>query len=173
MTDQLQKVFLDYSATKLRQLTTRIETCVGKLNATQIWTRSSENENAPGNLILHLTGNVRQWIISGVGGAADHRERDAEFNARSGAGSAELAARLRATVEEAAEIISRQTAAQLERRITVQNYELTVFEAIYHVVEHFAGHTGQIIFVTKFMTGEDMGFYGHLRTTAPHTEKTP
>src|SRR6266851_2821420 len=92
--------FLHVSAVQLRTSLERIETCVDKLTDTQVWQRHSENENAVGNLLLHLSGNVRQWIISGVGGAHDLRDRDAEFSARAGAGKAELLGRLRQTVEE-------------------------------------------------------------------------
>jgi uncharacterized damage-inducible protein DinB len=171
--EALDRLFLDYSTKKLRQLTGRIETCLGKLNPDQIWARRSEQENAVGNLVLHLCGNVRQWIIASIGGAPDQRERDAEFAARGGVPAAELADRLRASVEEAAGVIERLTATRLAARIVVQDYDASVLEAIYHVVEHFSMHAGQIIFATKMMTSEDLGFYRHLRTSAAHGEKTP
>jgi uncharacterized damage-inducible protein DinB len=173
MPESLDRLFLDYSTKKLRQLTGRIETCLGKLNSDQIWARGSEQENAVGNLALHLAGNVRQWIVSGVGGAPDQRERDAEFAARGGVPAAELAERLRATVEEAAGVLERVTAERLAAPIVIQKYEMSVMEAIYHVVEHFSEHTGQIIFATKMLTSEDLGFYRHLRTASAHGEKTP
>ena len=91
------RIFLDFSVRKLELLTGRIESCLDRLNAEQIWARGSENENAVGNLALHLAGNVRQWIVSGVGGKPDVRERDAEFAARGGASAAELKQRLRAS----------------------------------------------------------------------------
>ena len=172
MSDTLDRLFLDYSAQKLRQLAGRIETCLGKLTAEQIWTRGSEQENAIGNLVLHLCGNVRQWIVAGVGGAPDLRERDAEFAARSGMSAPELGARLRVAVEEAASVIEAVPGARLAERIVVQQYDVSVMEAIYHVVEHFSGHAGQIIFATKMLTSEDLGFYRHLRA-ASHGEKTP
>lgn len=173
MADALHKIFLDYSATKLRQMAGRIETCVEGLTEEQIWARSSDNENAIGNLALHLNGNVRQWILSGVGGQADSRQRDAEFNARGGGGGRELAARLKGTVEEAAGVLAGLTPERLSEWIVVQHYDVTVMEAIYHVVDHFCEHTGQIIFATKMLTGSDLGFYQHLRDTAKHGEKTP
>jgi len=79
--------FLNFSAEKLIQLVGRIETCVDRLTPEQLWRRGSERENAVGNLMLHLAGNVRQWILAGIGGAPDHRDRDAEFAARDGAGA--------------------------------------------------------------------------------------
>ena len=169
----LHTVFLDYSAATLRQMAGRIGTCLGGLAEEQIWARGSENENAIGNLVLHLSGNVRQWIVSGVGGRPDKRQRDAEFAARGGGSGAELAARLKETVEEACGVLAEVTQERLSERIVVQHYDQTVLEAIYHVVEHFSGHTGQIIFATKIMTGTDLGFYGHLREAAAHGKKTP
>ena len=173
MPDALDRMFADYSAKKLRQMAQRIETCLARLTPEQIWARGSENENAIGNLVLHLCGNVRQWIVAGVGGAPDVRERDAEFAARSGGPAAELSARLTSAVEEAAAVIERVSAAQLGERLMVQQYDVSVMEAIYHVVEHFSGHTGQIIFATKMLTSEDLGFYRHLTKAAAHGEKTP
>src|SRR6266851_6753547 len=105
MNDTVQRLFLDHSIEKLRQYTGRIDTCLGMLNQEQVWVRGSENENAVGNLVLHLSGNVRQWIGSGVAGLPDHRQRDAEFDARGGQAPAELAELLRTRVGEAASII--------------------------------------------------------------------
>jgi uncharacterized protein DUF1572 len=84
--DSCEQLFLDYSVRKLRQLTGRIEDCLGRLTEEQIWARGAESENAVGNLVLHLSGNVRQWIVAAVGGRPDIRERDAEFGARGGLG---------------------------------------------------------------------------------------
>src|SRR5215469_522148 len=99
--------FLGYSESKLRELSSRIETCLGELTEEQVWARGKESENAVGNLVLHLCGNVGQWIVSAVGGQPDHRMRDKEFAARGSAGKSELTARLRTTVEEALRVIGR------------------------------------------------------------------
>jgi uncharacterized damage-inducible protein DinB len=169
----LEGAFLRYSAEKLIQNTGRIETCLNMLNEEQLWARGTENENAVGNLVLHLCGNVRQWIVAGIGQRPDVRERDKEFSARGGVPASALAARLRTTVDEAAAIIGPLTTGQLAEQRTIQNYTGSVLEAVYHVVEHFSLHTGQILFATKLMTGRDLGFYRHLQTTEPHSEKTP
>jgi uncharacterized damage-inducible protein DinB len=174
MTEQaLDRIILDFSQRKLLQLSARIEDCLTRLTPEQVWARGTENENAVGNLVLHLCGNVRQWIIAGVGGKPDLRVRDQEFSARGDVEPSELGQRLKSTVEEAASVIGQVTAARLADPLTVQKYNITVLEAIAHVVEHFAEHTGQIIFVTKMMTGRDLGFHQHLKTTAAHDEKTP
>ncbi len=143
------------------------------LGEEQIWARGTANENAIGNLVLHLCGNVRQWIVSGVGHKPDVRERDKEFAAQGGVSAAELIERLRGTVREAAETIRPLTTAQLQEPLSIQKYDVTCLEAIYHVVEHFSMHTGQILFATKMLTGNDLGFYRHLATTAAHNDKTP
>jgi uncharacterized damage-inducible protein DinB len=168
----LNHIFLDYTVRKLRQNVDRIDKCLARLSEDQIWSRGHETENAVGNLLLHLAGNVRQWIISGVGKTPDTRDRDSEFNALSGPSREQLLARLRQTVEEACAVIEPLTAEQLAVVIHVQKYDISVLEAIYHVVEHFAQHTGQIIFATKLLTGEELGFYTHLKRPS-HTEKTP
>jgi uncharacterized damage-inducible protein DinB len=171
--DSSDRLFLDYSARKLRQAAGRIEDCLSRLTEDRIWARGAENENAAGNLVLHLSGNVRQWIVAGVGGKPDIRQRDAEFAARGGLAASTLAEHLRAIVDEAAGIIETLAPERLCQPLAVQSYNVTVLEAIYHVVEHFSGHTGQIIYATKLLSGEDLGYHQHLKTTAAHAEPTP
>jgi uncharacterized damage-inducible protein DinB len=166
----VEQTFLRCSAERLRQSMSRIEACLAKLSEEQIWMRAGENSNAAGNLCLHLAGNVRQWILHGVGGVPDVRTRDAEFDARGGTTPAELSARLRSTVDEACAVIEALPEARVLDRQTTQNYECSVLEAIYHVVEHFSLHTGQIILLTKAYSGEDLGFYAHLRGSASSSE---
>jgi hypothetical protein len=96
--DSAAHLFLEYSVRKLRQLNTRIEDCLGRLDDNQVWARGSANENAVGNLVLHLSGNVRQWIVAGVGGQPDIRRRDTEFAAQGGLAAPSLAQELHGTV---------------------------------------------------------------------------
>ncbi len=173
MTSRWDQVFKEFSAKKLEQLADRICTCLDQLSPGQIWSRGSENENAVGNLVLHMCGNVRQWIGFGVGAKPDIRKRDLEFSARGGVGAAELKERLRTTIAEAVPLIRALTPERLEQITKVQTYEMTVLEAVYHVVEHFSGHAGQIIYFTKHFTGKDLGFYQHLRSAHPAGQKTP
>jgi len=165
----VEGAFLDFSVKKLRQLGSRIEACLEKLDDDQIWLRGSENANAVGNLCLHLAGNMRQWIMHGVGGVPDVRTRDREFAARGGMTKQELRERLFSTLDEAVAVIESQK--NLLRTVRPQTYEVTVLDAIYHVVEHFAQHAAQIIYATKAFTGEDLGFYRHL--TQPTASKDP
>jgi uncharacterized damage-inducible protein DinB len=168
----VESLFLECAVNNLQQLAGRIEVCLGKLNDDQIWARGHENENAIGNLVLHLTGNVRQWIIASLGNQPDARHRDGEFAARGSATTADLSAGLRATIDEATRIIAGLTADRLEATYEIQKYSVSGVQAVFHVVEHFAQHTGQIIFATKMLTGEDLGFYAHLNA-ATHNQRTP
>ena len=108
-----------------------------------------------------------------MGGQADHRQRDTEFAAQGGLEAQELVARLRGTVEEAVTLFRALPAERLLERIRPQGYEGTVLTAIYHVVEHFAGHTFQIMLLTKQFTGEDLGFYAHLSGSQPRKDPLP
>lgn len=161
----VEEIFLTEAADKLAENLSRIETCVPKLPAALLWARDSENENAVGNLLLHLEGNVRQWIVSGLGTAPEHRDRPAEFAARSGPAASVLVANLRGAVTDAIHTIRTLPPARLREPITIQGYDTTVLAAIFHVVEHFSGHTYQIILLTKHATREDLGFYGYLAQT--------
>lgn len=163
----LAREFLRNSRKELRTRRERIETCVRKLTEEQIWTRRNENENAIGNLVLHLCGNVRQWIICGVGGAIDQRDRDAEFARREPLSTEDLLSRLRQTLDEADGVLERVGAEDLLSKRKIQVYEVTVLHAIYHVIVHFSEHTGQIIWATKGLTGEDLAFYGYLSGNKP------
>ena len=166
------RIFLKFSGDKLDQLRIRIHDCVDRLSEDQIWLRHSENENSVGNLVLHLSGNVRQWIGHGIAGQPDQRDRDSEFAARQGLGKAALLQKLDEVINAAVVTIRSLPASRLEERHTIQKYDVTILEAIYHVVEHFSEHTGQIIFATKLLTGHDLGYYKHL--SAPrHQETTP
>jgi uncharacterized damage-inducible protein DinB len=172
MSTEIAAIFTDSCARRLTQYSSRISQCIEHLDNEQIWTRGSENENAIGNLLLHLAGNVRQWILSGVGGRPDVRVRDREFSARGDIDKADLMERLQATVEDAASVIRTLPADRLGQQVTIQAYQVTVLEAVLHVVEHFAMHTGQVIYATKMLTHADLGFYKHLSQPS-HQEKTP
>ena len=172
MQPQLDRLVIDFSTKKLKLYVSRIRECLGRLTEEQIWARHSENENAIGNLMLHLAGNVRQWIVSGAGGQPDTRKRDQEFAARGNVSSADMLAHLEATVAEANEVLVTLSAERLAEIVQIQGNQLPVIEAVSHVVVHFAEHTGQIQFATKLLTGQDLGFFAYLNKPA-HNEKTP
>jgi hypothetical protein len=153
------ELFISHSTKKLAQMTGLIETCLGKLDSDRIWNRSGDAQNSIGNLVLHLCGNVRQWIGWSIGGQPDIRERDLEFSCSTKVVTTELLARLNATVGDAISILGSFPAERLTGRVPTQDGELTALEVIYQVVGHFQQHTGQIIFATKLLTGEDLRFY--------------
>lgn len=154
--------FLRYSVAKLRQECGKIEACIAKLTPEQIWRRGGEAQNAAGNLLLHLTGNLRQWILAGVAGRPIARDRDAEFAARGGAAPHELIDALRAALEDVAAVLESLPPARLTESLVIQGHTVSVLEAVYHVVEHFSYHAGQIVLLTKSYTDTDLGFYGYL-----------
>jgi len=133
-----------------------MEACLSRLTQEQIWERHGVHENAVGNLVLHLCGNMRQWVIAGVGGAVDVRVRDAEFSTDGGMNAGELMERFAGTVAEAREVIASLPAERLTERITPQGRDVSVLEAIYQVVGHVQQHVGQIILLTKQMTATDL-----------------
>jgi uncharacterized damage-inducible protein DinB len=149
-------LFLAHSTAKLTEMTRYIADCLTRLSDEQIWQRRGPHENAIGNLVLHLCGNMRQWIMHGVGGQADVRTRDLEFSATGGYTGTELLELFRATVAEATAVIAGTSADRLVERTTPQGRDVTVLEAIYQVVGHVQQHTGQIILLTKQMAAQDL-----------------
>ena len=168
----IEEDFLTTAAGKLAENLERIGTCVAKLPTDALWARRSENENAVGNLLLHLNGNVRQWILSGIAGQPDTRDRPGEFSARSGLTAEAMLTNLRRTAGEAVEVIRSLPHRRLTERVRIQGYDATVLSAIFHVGEHFSGHTYQIILLTKRATGEDLGFYRDLADTGRRTDES-
>ncbi|HEV2274902.1 MAG TPA: DUF1572 family protein [Acidobacteriaceae bacterium] len=156
MTAAIGTLFLDSSGRKMDEMMKTIEACLEKLDEEQVWRRSGPHENSVGNLVLHLCGNIRQRIMSGLGGAADVRMRDAEFSTSGGIGRGELTASLQRTVAEAKEILAALPHARLTQRIQTMTGEMSVLEAIYQVIGHLQQHTGQIIVLTKQMLGKDL-----------------
>ena len=153
------RVFLDFSAKKLAQLSSRIAECVGKLKDDEVWARGHENENAIGNLVLHLNGNVRQWIVTGLGGATDVRDRDSEFAQRDAIPRDKLLVKLRETLREADATLAAFDPDKLLDLYRIQGLETSALDAILHVVEHFAMHAGQVIVLTKLLIASDLHFY--------------
>lgn len=140
----------------------KIGECLGRLSDEQIWWRPNEVSNSCGNLILHLCGNVRQWILSGVGGQPDVRKRSLEFSQREPLGREDLQRRLEGTVSEAVEVLNSLDETELLETHTIQIYTVSTLQAVFHVVEHFSYHTGQIAYITKLLTSDDLGFYAQL-----------
>ena len=137
----------------------KIEHCVTLLDDEQIWWRANPESNSIGNLLLHLSGNVRQWIVVGLGGSPDTRDRDAEFAQREIITKDELIKGLRQTLNEADQTLATFDSNRSLERFTIQKADVSALAAIFHVVEHFSMHTGQIIMLTKMFAAIDLEFY--------------
>jgi uncharacterized damage-inducible protein DinB len=170
----IHAAFTRAAVARLRQQESRILDCLSRLTDEQIWWRPNEHSNSIGNLVLHLVGNLGQWVVAGVGGQLDVRNREAEFSARSGVSGPILAASLKARLDEVVWIIETLPAERLLEEVTPQGYTLPVMEVIMHITEHFNHHGGQIILLTKWMLDIDLGYYRHLSgNNTEHSEKVP
>jgi hypothetical protein len=159
-------LFLEFSREKLlRQHWPRLRVLVESLTDEQVWWRPNEVSNSVGNLLLHLNGNVRQWLVASFDGLDDTRDRPAEFRERQLVPAGELLDRLASTLARASEVLSRLSDAELQRTFRIQGYTVTGLHAVYQVVEHFGLHYGQIAYITKLLRGEDLGFHRELDKT--------
>jgi hypothetical protein len=162
----LTALFLDFSRGKLlEQYWPRLRGCVESLTDEQVWWRPNEASNSIGNLILHLNGNVRQWLVSSFNRLEDTRDRPAEFSERRVIPAAALLEKLGATMQDASEVLARLTEADLLTTFQIQGYTVNGLRAVYQVVEHFGMHYGQIVFITKLVRADDLGFYRELDKT--------
>jgi len=137
----------------------KIRIAVLALPSDRLWWRPNPQSNSVGNLVLHLSGNVRQWIVSGIGGAPDQRQRSEEFAARGGASATELLDHLEKTLSEVDAVLAGLAPESLGESRRIQGRDTSVFGALYHVVEHFSGHTGQIILLAKSHAPGQVQFY--------------
>lgn len=164
--DQTGDLFLQFSRNKLiEQYWPRLRKAVEPLTLQQIWWRPNPASNSIGNLILHLNGNVWQWIVASFNGLEDQRNRPAEFSATGDLPAADLLARLGETMEEVAKVLARLTLEDLLATYHIQGYTVTGLAAVYQVVEHFGLHYGQIVYIAKALEGRDLGFYSELNKT--------
>jgi uncharacterized damage-inducible protein DinB len=160
MTTSAASLFLECSRYFLgTEYLTKLKSAVAALPADALWWRPNDQSNSVGNLLLHLTGNIRQWIVNGVGGVPGSRDRDGEFSARGGQTAAVLMADLENVLAEVDHILSALTPDELLEGRTIQGRDLTVLEAIFHVVEHFSHHLGQILLVVKMHAPGAIKFY--------------
>ncbi|MCI0418339.1 MAG: DUF1572 domain-containing protein [Acidobacteria bacterium] len=137
----------------------KIRKCLDVLTEEDIWWRAHETNNSIGNLLLHLSGNVRQWIGSGIGGIPDNRQRPLEFSERNPIPKEVVWSKLQNALAEANQVMAAFPAERLAEKRMIQGFERTALQVIFHVVEHFSYHTGQIIYITKLRQGADLKFY--------------
>jgi hypothetical protein len=162
----LASIFLAFSRYRLMgRYWPRLKECVSSLTDEQVWWRPNDASNSIGNLILHLNGNVGQWLVASFNKDEDKRNRPEEFSAKEGATGAELLAKLEATLDAAAKVLDRLTVEELLAPYEIQGYHVRGLDAVYQVVEHFGMHYGQIVYITKLLTEKDLGFYKDLTKT--------
>lgn len=160
------ELFLAFSRKKLlEQYWPRLRQSVESLSDEQIWWRPNEASNSIGNLMLHLEGNLRQWMIASFNRLEDKRDRPTEFNQRELIPRSALIEKLGAAVQEASNVLNRLTEDDLVTRFEIQGYSVTGLDAVYQVVEHFGLHYGQIAYISKALSGKDLGFYSQLNKT--------
>ena len=162
----LTNLFLRFSRDKLvNQYWPRLRKCVEPLTEEQIWWRPNAASNSIGNLILHLNGNMRQWLVDSFNQAEDKRDRPAEFAATGNLTGSALLEKLGGTIAEGAMVLDRLTETELTAPYEIQGYHVHGLDAVYQVVEHFGLHYGQIAYVVKMITDKDLGFYKELSKT--------
>jgi uncharacterized damage-inducible protein DinB len=166
MLQEFANEFISQAIHRIDENTKKLTVCLSELEETDIWKRPNQNSNSVGNIILHLCGNIRQYIISSLGNAKDTRERDKEFSADGGYSKEELHKKFIATVEEAKNIIQNISNKELLRKRKVQGFYYSGIGIIIHVTEHLSYHTGQIIFWTKLVKNKDLGFYAGINLNA-------
>jgi len=157
--DAVSQAVLAEAAALLDQCVTKIAHCLDQLSEEQVWWRPEKSMNSIGNLILHLCGNMRQWMVSGIGGAADIRQRSAEFAERGPIPKAELLSRLKQVIAETKAAFQRTGAADMARERVIQGYTVSGWGAIFHTIPHFNGHTQEIISFTRMQLGDAYKFY--------------
>jgi uncharacterized damage-inducible protein DinB len=151
--------FIEASRVFLKQdFLRKLKHCVERMSEEDVWWRPNEHSNSVGNLILHLCGNMKEWIVKSIGGEEFERHRDAEFAERRPRPKAELIANIEAAVGEVDRVLEQIPPTRLFERIPVQVYKSSRLQVIYHVVEHFSYHLGQILYIYKLRTGKDAGF---------------
>lgn len=159
-------LFLETSRNKLLgEFWPRLQSVVQPLDQAQLWWRPNEAANSIGNLLLHMNGNAYQWLVASFNHLEDKRRRPQEFAARNAFSAAELLAQMGATMEQASAVLARLTTEELLASYEIQGYRVSGLYAVYQVVEHFAMHYGQILYIAKSLGGSDLGFYRELDKT--------
>lgn len=155
---EVAKLYREVAVTELDSAQAKIEHCLHQLSEEQAWSRPAEELNSVANLLLHLAGNIRQWIISGVGGVPDVRQRQSEFDDRSQRPKQEILDHLRQAVAESKQVISELSDQDLLAMRRVQGFEVSGMQAIFDSVSHFRGHTQEIVHITRSLLRDKYAF---------------
>jgi len=161
----LRQEIIDNALYRLDESTRMIKSSLKRLHDEDVWKKPNDSSNSIGNLILHLCGNMHQYIIAALGNSVDIREREKEFSATSGFTKEELLGMLQEKVDLVKETIKTCTITNLLDKREVQGFNFSGIGIILHVVEHYSYHTGQIAYWTKIIKNQDLGFYAGIDLT--------
>ncbi len=157
--DEWVSEFLENSIFRLDEGTRMIKISLDSVSESNIWKKPNDSSNSIGNQILHICGNMTQYIIASLGEQDDYRKRDEEFSINGGLTKTQLIQKLENTVKKARLVLNGCNKRQLIKKREVQGFTLSGIGIVIHAVEHYSYHTGQIAFWTKLMTNKDLGFY--------------
>ena len=155
----LKAEFLKDCVQHLNEHTKRVKICLDLITEEQAWQKPNEVSNSVANLILHLCGNMTQYVLSSLGGEPDNRQRDLEFTIKGGWDKDELFKKLSTVVESVTKTILAQDERSLLTTRAVQGFNKSGLSIILHITEHYSYHTGQIALITKLLRNKDLGFY--------------
>ena len=156
--ESIGEAYLAEARAALKSSLAKISHCLDQLADEDLWWRAHESHNSIQNIVLHLCGNVEQWITSAVGNKPDMRNRPAEFSDRRPIVKAELLEQLKRTLAEADAVLATCPSHSLLERKRVQGFETTKLSAIFDSVSHFVGHTHQIVYITRLRLGDRYRF---------------
>ncbi len=165
MEKEIKNEFIKNSIYRMEESTRMIQICFKELSEEQVWEKPNKSSNSIANLILHLCGNITQYIISSLGEVKDTREREKEFLTTEGYTKDQLLQILLDTVEKAKAVIQGASKDRLIKERAVQGFNFSGIGVILHVVEHYSYHTGQIAFWSKILKNKDLGFYDGVNLT--------
>jgi hypothetical protein len=166
MNREIAVAFLEESKNRVIKARDRINQCLGQLDDDDIWWTPGSESNSIGVIIQHLVGNLRQWILSGVGGEPDIRDRPREFRMEEKTSKALLQKRLNDVLEQVVETYSRVDPAQLLQGRRIQGLDESLLSAIYQTMTHLDLHAGQISYIAKIRKGK-----GYVESWKPVTKE--
>jgi hypothetical protein len=152
------RAYIEEGVHRLQAALDRIRHCVDQLDDAQVWWRPQEAMNSIANLLLHLCGNLTQWIIAGIRGQDDQRDRPSEFAVRAMIPKAELLGRLEKVITESQQVLAQLSDAQLLEPRRIQGFEGTVLSATFDSLTHLTGHVQEIIYITRLQLGDKYRF---------------
>ena len=158
-TDDFVKEFKENALLRMHENQERIHKSLAQITEEEAWKAPNLVSNSAANLILHLCGNITQYILSSLGESPDQRQRDLEFSIQGGLSKAELLEKIDGVLSESYEVIQEASIDKLLKIKKVQGFEFSGIGIITHVVEHLSYHTGQIAFWVKLLKNQDLGFY--------------